>query len=143
MFRNHRAEYLEREMLWREERFDRHLADVQSLHQTLQYEAMRELAAVKKAHAEELTRAINEIQKLQDDYQRLLLTLHPVIQDVQLPKERAEERELTPVFSTPTGTPWQRIQARWQQQQDEEWAKKHTKPADVPVQGENKNGNAR
>lgn len=111
-----------------------HVAAIEALNLQLQFEAMRERTELKKAHAEELNRVIEENQKLRDDIDRIRLLLTPALQNVELPKERsASPPPMTPVF---TGTPWQRVQQREMAKQDAVAAAKHTKPAEAPLGGE-------
>jgi len=111
-----------------------HVAAIEGLNLQLQYEAMRERVELKKAHAEELNHVIEENQKLRDDMDRLRLLVTPALQNVELPKERsAPPPPRTDVF---VGTPWQRIQAREMQKQDEAATRKHVRPADYPLEGE-------
>lgn len=149
VFRNHRAEWLEKEIqVLRDElrqlrnfyelQIDRmvakhqndaerlvtahrdHVAAIDALNLQLQYEAMRELAATKKAHGDELQRAINERDSLWDEYQRTLRLVHPKMQDVELPKERTPPPSLDP--NTETGTPWQRVLKRELKRQEQDAA---------------------
>lgn len=150
IFRNRRAEWLERELQWQQERHQaelnikecdqaKHLADVQSLNQTLQYEAMRERVELKKAHAEELSRVIEENQRLKDDLDRFRLLLTPALQSVELPKEREAREATTPepreeVFQ---GTPFQRMAKKFLAEQEKSSGKRYVRPADAPLaQGE-------
>jgi len=89
---------------------DAHRASIEALHVSMEYEAMRERADLKKAHAEELNRVIDENQKLKDDMDRLRLLLTPALQSVELPKERTATP--SPKEETLTGTPWQRVLKR-------------------------------
>jgi hypothetical protein len=124
---------------------EQELVRVESLNQTLQYEAMRERAELKKAHAVELNRVIEENQKLRDDIDRTRLLLNPALQSVELPKERTEPPKPENV---PTGTPWQRIQAehamRLAREEKDRAERKGTIPVLVPapVEGDS-NGSAR
>lgn len=145
IFRNKRAEWLERELQWQQDRHQaemniaecahqKHLADVQSLNLVIQYEAMRERIELKKAHADELNHVIEENQKRRDDNERLRLLVTPALQNVELPKERSAPPP--PSKEVFTGTPWQRVLQREIAAQDRAAAAKHTKPADAPLEGE-------
>lgn len=83
----------------------------------LRYEALRERTELKKAHAEELNRVIEDNQKLKDDMDRLRLLLTPALQNVELPKERTAPP--SPSNATVTGTPWQRVLKREAELQEE------------------------
>ena len=153
IFRNRRAEWLERELQWQQERHqsemnikecehEKHLFDVQSLNQTIQYESMRERVELKKAHAEELFRVIEENQRLKDDLDRFRLLLTPALQTVELPKER-EAREAAapePKVDEFAGTPFQRMAKQYIAEQEKSaktGSRKFVKPADAPLpQGE-------
>ena len=87
-----------------------HIEAIQNLHLTIEFESMRERTDLKKAHAEELNRVIEENQKLKDDVDRFRLLLTPALQNVELPKERTAPP--SPSAETVTGTPWQRTLKR-------------------------------
>ena len=118
------------------------LARVESLNQTIQFEAMRERVELKKAHAEELFRVIEENQRLKDDLDRFRLLLTPALQTVELPKER-EAREAAapePKVDEFAGTPFQRMAKQYIAEQEKSaktGSRKFVKPADAPLpQGE-------
>lgn len=111
-----------------------HVAAIEALNLQLQFEAMRERTELKKAHADELNRVIEENQKLRDDIDRLRLLVTPALQNVELPKERSSAPP--PPSETFTGTPWQRVLQREIAAQDRAAAAKHTKPAGAPLEGE-------
>jgi hypothetical protein len=142
-FRNRRAEAAEENCRVITKMFMERIADIQSLHNIIEYEALRERTELKKAHAEELSRAITEIQRLKDDLDRFRLLLTPALQTVELPKER-EAREATqePKGEVAfTGTPFQRLAKQViAEQEAAAKAKKSTryvKPAEAPLpQGE-------
>lgn len=115
----------------------RHAAEIQrieSLNQTIQYEAMRELTEVKRAHAEELSRAINNLQKTQDELTKVRYVLNPALQTVDLEPDRTPPP--SPSKKVFRGTPWQQVQQREMQLQDEEAAKRLTTPVGVAGEGE-------
>ena len=112
---------------------ENHVAAIEALNLQLQYEAMRERVELKTAHAAELARVITESEKLRDDMDRLRLLITPALQGVELPKERTAPQ---PPSDIPTGTPWQRVQKREILKQEQDWARKHTKPAAAPLEGE-------
>lgn len=152
IFRNTRAELAEANTerivgLWKEqvcrqvdaevrlfEANKMHATALDALNLQLQYEAMRERVELKKAHADELNRAIEECQKLRDDNERLRLLVTPALQNVELPKERSAPQP--PSKEVFTGTPWQRILQREIAAQDRTAAAKFVKPADAPLEGE-------
>lgn len=153
IFRNRRAEALEERLI--DERHDHNvqmqlvlklqaerIADMQSLHTTMEYEAMRERTELKSAHAAELNRVIEENQRLKDDLDRFRLLLTPALQTVELPKER-EAREAAapePASEVFQGTPFQRLAKQVIAEQEKAaktGSRKYVKPADAPLpQGE-------
>jgi hypothetical protein len=111
-----------------------HVGSLELMHSIMEHESMRERVELKKAHADELNRVIEENQKLRDDNERLRLLVTPALQTVELPKERsAPPPPSSEVF---TGTPWQRVLQREIAAQDRAAAARHTKPADAPLEGE-------
>lgn len=98
----------------------------------------QEFENLKKAHAIELAHAITEADRYRDEAQRLRLYLTPALQNVQLDPDRSAPP--SPAQDVDTGTPWMRILRKAQREQEEEAARKFTKPADAPVKGES-NGN--
>ena len=125
-FRNRRAEMLEQELV--DQRHDHalevqlilklnrdHIESIQALNLTLQYEAMRELGETKKAHADELARAINEHEITRNELQRVLRILHPAMQSVEIPgstvSTSSQPPQEQPKKLAPSGTPWQKVQA--------------------------------
>ena len=146
IYRNHRAERAERlyddfarqavvDMHKLREEHDRNMDRVIAMHDKqivilesqlleVKYESMRELAETKKAHFEELQRAINELEITRGELQRTLRIVHPAMQSVeipsnpssrvsQLPEEKPEKKLV------PSGTPWQRVQAFYKQHEEE------------------------
>jgi hypothetical protein len=102
---------------------------------------------LKKSHADELSRAITVNQSLRDELERTRIVLTPALQTAVLPKERDEtpppkpSKEPVPFV----GTPWQRVQANYFAQLEEEEkmkASNFVKPVNTPVEGEN-NGSSR
>jgi hypothetical protein len=140
IFRSRHSIWLEEQLREVRSQHEQELARVESLNQTIQFEAMRERVELKKAHAAELTRVIEENQKLRDDLDRVRLLLTPALQSVELPKERTEPPKPTEI---PVGTPWQRVQQehrmRWNEIERLESSKQRFVPAPV-VEGEKSNG---
>ena len=119
-FRSHHSE-------WLEEQFEKLKAD-----------HLREIEDLKKAHAIELNRAIEDNARLREEAERIRLYLTPALQSVQLEPDRSAPPLPAEV---PTGTPWMRILKREIARQEAEAAARVTKPAEAPVKGES-NGNA-
>lgn len=107
-----------------------HVASIEALHNTLELQAMTNLAELKTAHARELNRVIEENQKLRDDADRLRLLLTPALQNVELPKERTAPP--SPVEETITGTPWQRVLKKAIVDQERAAKVRFTKDAEAP-----------
>jgi hypothetical protein len=142
LFRNRQVDWLQRELQWQQERhqaelnikelaFEKHLTDVQSLNQTIQYEAMRELAETKKTHAAELNRVIEENQRLREDAKRLQLLVIPALKNVELEPDKTPPP--SPSEAIFAGTPWQRILAREIAAQEKAARDKFTRP--MPAEG--------
>ena len=115
--------------------YERLLAEANVTLTELQYERLRERTELKKAHAEELNRVIEENQKLRDDVERMRLVQIPALQQVELPRERTTQPP-APNPDTETGTSWQRIQRREIAAQEKRWNEKHVKPATDKPEGE-------
>jgi hypothetical protein len=110
----------------------------------LRAERVQELERIEKAHAAELSRAIEENRSLRDELERTRIVLTPALQSVTLPKERDNTPPPLPEKII-TGTPWQRVQAKYYADLDEQDKIKNSrfvKPVDAPVEGES-NGNVR
>jgi hypothetical protein len=118
LFQSHHEE-------WLEEQFEKLKAD-----------HAQQITDLKKAHADELNRAIEECARLRDEAQRIRLYLTPALQSVQLEPDKSGPPAPTEV---PMGTPWQRILAREVAKQEKEWAARHVQPVETPV-GEESNG---
>ena len=115
-----------------------HVAGIEALNLDASVTAMRTIADLKKAHGEELSRAIQEIAKLRDDLDRTRLALTPALQSVSL---RPDDSAPPSPSEIPTGTPWQRILARELARQEQETAKPNVKPAESPDAGVPEGGN--
>lgn len=115
-----------------ESRHNSEIARLESLHQTIEFEAMRELAEAKKAHAAELARVINDSQKMWDELTKMRYVQTPALQTVDLEPDR-KPPSLSPASGQ--GTPWQQVLRREMQKQEEEAASvRFTKPvSDVGV----------
>ena len=86
---------------------------------------------LKISHAQELDRVTKELEKAQDEYQRLVRVVMPTMQQVNLPKEIKEaDNEPAPVVqpSTALGTPWERVQQAWKLELEKEDQSKVKKP---------------
>ena len=80
---------------------------------------------MKKIHAAELARVISELDKLQQEYGRLLRVMHPAVQSIALPgEEKIEPKETTPIFG---GSRWEQFKAQkiWEQEQAAKHANEH------------------
>lgn len=141
LFRNRLADRLDEELTrtraqeaanykWLEERHREEITRIQSLNETIQYEAMRELAEVKKSHAAELNRVIEENQRLREDAKRLQLLVIPALKNVELEPDKTPPPSPSQAY---VGTPWQRVLAREIELQDRAAALRHTRP--VPAEG--------
>lgn len=151
IFRNRRAEAAEANTerivgLWKEqvcrtidaeaklvEAHAAHVAAIEALNVQLQYEAMRERTELKKAHAEELSRVIQENKKFWDELTKVRYVETPALRQVQLEEDR--QPPPSPMTEIPVGTPWQRVQARYMKEQEEEARRRFVKPANAPVEG--------
>lgn len=145
IFRSHHTEWLENEILemairhqahtlWLQENHEKEIARLEALNLDAKVEALRERSDLKKAHAQELSRVIEDNQKLHDDLDRTRLFLTPALQSVSLGTEADRSSPPTPE-NVPTGTPWQRILNREMKKQEDEAKQRLTKPADAPVGG--------
>lgn len=141
LFRNRHVEWLEREILemaarhaaadlQAQEKHREDIARIQSLNETIQYEAMRELAEVKKSHAAELNRVIEENQRLREDAKRLQLLVIPALKNIELEPDKTPPPSPSEVFA---GTPWQRVLAREIAAQEKAARDRFTRP--VPAEG--------
>jgi regulator of replication initiation timing len=118
-------------------------ADNEALNQELLYRT--QIAELKKAHAAELNRVIEESQRLRTELDQLRQSLKPVERTTQ--QEDAEGT--TPLKSDRTtfgemviaGTPWQRILAREIAKQAAEANAKHTMPVETPPSEVTENAN--
>jgi hypothetical protein len=86
-----------------------------------------EIARLEKAHAETLSRVIEERDRLRDDFQRLQFAERPSLQQIVLPS-KDQDNAPPPAPMTPMGSPWQRRQALWAIEQ-EQAAKTETEKA--------------
>lgn len=141
-FRNRHVDWLEREHLASEvrheairletqEKHEKELARLESLNQTIQYEAMRELAETKKTHAAELFRVIEENQRLREDAKRLQLLVIPALKNIELEPDKTPPP--SPSEAVFAGTPWQRVLAREIAAQEKAARDKFTRP--MPAEG--------
>jgi hypothetical protein len=121
-----------------QEKHEKEIARIESLNQIIQYEAMRELAEVKKAHAVELFRVIEENQRLRDDAKRLQLLAIPALKNVELEPDKTPPP--SPQEGVYLGTPWQRVLARELEAQERAAKNKFTRP--VPAEGASEPANA-
>lgn len=153
IFRNRRAEAAEANVerivgLWKEQVCQRidaevrlieahreHVAAIEALNTQLQFEAMRERTELKKAHAEELKRVIEEKQKLWDELTKVRYVETPALRQVQVNSEKDDSAPPSPKFETPVGTPWQRVQKFYADQEERAAKVRLTKPAETPVEG--------
>jgi|GEM_PF-2739184 len=158
LFRNRRAEAAEANAerivaLWKEqvcrqiemearlvEAHRVHVAAIEALNLQLQYESMRERTELKKAHADELKRVIEEKQKLWDELTKVRYVETPALRQVQVNTTEDSAPPPSPKLETPVGTPWQRVQRFYAEQQEAAARTRFTKPAEAPVKGET-NGN--
>jgi hypothetical protein len=115
IFRSHHTEWLENEIAVLRDAHDKEITDL------------------KKAHADELNRAIEESARLRDEAQRIRLYLTPALQNVQLEPDKSAPP--VPSVATYTGTPWQRILAREIAKQEKEVAARFTKPVEGESDG--------
>lgn len=104
-----------------------------ALHTTLEYEALRERVETKKAHAEELSRVIEENHRLREDNKRLQILALPALRNVETEPDRSAPP--SPAEDVYAGTPWQRILAREMAKQEREAREKLNAKA-KPVEGE-------
>jgi len=107
-FRSHHEE-------WLEEQFEKLKAD-----------HAQQITDLKKAHAEELARAIEDSRILREEAQRIRLYLTPALQSVQLEPDKAAPP--SPAPDTYTGTPWMRILQREIAKQEKAVAARYTQP---------------
>ncbi len=142
LFRNRHADWLEQEMLemtarhmqdllGKDQHHELEIARIESLNQTIQYEAMRELVETKKSHASELNRVIEENQRLRDEAKRLQLLVIPALKNVELEPDKTPPP--SPDKNVYLGTPWQRVLAREIELQERAAAERFTRP--VPTEG--------
>lgn len=117
-FRSHHTEWLEQE-----------IAVLRAAHD-------KEITELKKAHADELSRAIEECARLREEAQRIRLYLTPALQNVQLEPDKSAPPAPSP--ETYTGTPWQRILQKALHEQEEKVAQRFTQP--VPAEKEAEGG---
>ena len=97
------------------EQYERRIADMQSAHEE-----------VKKLHAAELARVISELDKLQQEYARLLRVMHPAVQSIALPGEEKEEpKSDMPLFPGVSRFDRFRNQKIWEQEQAAKRANEH------------------
>lgn len=145
LFRSHHTEWMENQLVETvikyeayvqrlDENHEKEIARIEAMNLDAKVQAMRELSDLKKAHAQELSRVIEDNQRLRDDLERTRLYLTPALQSVSLGKETDRSSPPSPA-DVPTGTPWQRILRREIQKQEEEAKQRLTKPADAPVGG--------
>jgi hypothetical protein len=126
-------------MSWRKLFLSHHSEWLEEQFEKLKVSHLRELEDLKKAHAEELKRAIEDNARLRDETERMRIYLTPALQSVSTVPDNSAPP--SPAPDAYTGTPWQRILKREIARQEAEAAARLTKPADAPVKGES-NGNA-
>lgn len=151
IFRSHHTVYLEEQLeheqirhAWDLSELKRkhleEIARIESFNLDARCEAMQRLADTKKAHVEELNRAIEENARLRDEVHRVRLYLTPGLQTISTEPDRSTPP--SPAPDSYAGTPWQRILRRGIEEQEKTAAAHLVKPADAPVKGES-NGNER
>src|SRR5689334_8396384 len=74
-------------MLQMQKKHEEEISRIESLNQTIQFEAMRERTELKKAHAEELNRAIEEKRKMFDELTKVRYVEKPALAQVQIGDE--------------------------------------------------------
>ena len=147
IFRSHHVLWLEHElfemvrrhmvaMLELENKHKEEIARIESLNQTIQFEAMRERTELKKAHAEELKRVIEEKQKLWDELTKVRYVENPALRQVQVNTAEDNTPPPSPKIDASVGTPWQRVQRHYADLEERAAKTRFTKPAEAPVEGE-------
>lgn len=147
IFRSRHVVWLEREllemvrrhmvaMLELNKKHEEEISRIESLNQTIQFEAMRERTELKKAHAEELSRVIQENKKLWDELTKVRYVETPALRQVQVNSEKDDSAPPSPRLEAPVGTPWQRVQKFYAEQEERAAKVRFTKPAGTPVEGE-------
>jgi hypothetical protein len=127
-------------MSWRNSLKSSHTLWLEQQIKDLKAEHAAQLADLKSSHVAELNRAISECDSLRDELARTRLYLTPGIQNISTKPDTSGP----PIpENTPTGGAWQRVLARYRQedQRKTEAAEKHRKAAEVAAQ-EAPNGNA-
>jgi hypothetical protein len=97
---------------------------------------LKTLSDLKKAHAEEMARVIEENKRLWDDAERVRLYLTPSLQSVQTTSERLREENSPPPTLDPLemGTPWERLKKKeWARQEAEARAADAKRKSSTPA----------
>lgn len=110
-----------------------HTEWLEAQYEKLKADHLREIEQLKSTHAETLSRAITECERLRNDLQVTRLALNPVLQHVTLEPDRSEPPK--PAEEVYAGTPWQRHLAREIKKQYAD-GPQYTTTASVPAEGE-------
>ena len=86
-----------------------------------------EIESLKKVHAEQVSYAITECERLRSEIGRLRLYLEPSLEAEQPGQSKEKSGAEPPPIG---GTPWMRVLAREIRAQEENWQARHLKPAE-------------
>ena len=119
----------------------RHTKFLEKEIERIRAEHKEELAGLKKVYEQQLSHAINENQKIFDELTKVRYVEQPALRNVHIGEDKTPPPK--PSEQSEQGTPWQRVQRRYAQEQEMADKIRLTKPAEAPVGEGESNGSLR